>query len=227
MTRRISAGRWLFCLATLLPSAAAMAETSVVPPDTPAQIALFDSDHLGNITAPVRLDYSFVRQGDPARTYDDRVSADIRTLRDNGGKDVWTDFLSGDRRMPTPPVSGFHGNPLLMFFLEHDVLEMRQETGRPATYFRNRIRRAFLDGAQVSQITLDLQGRTAPATEIDITPFRDDPALTELPTVAGKSYRFVLSAEVPGTLYQISSHAPPSAGAAGIDEVMTFAGKQP
>lgn len=213
----------VFCLTILLAFPAA-AEVSA-PPDSPAQVALFDSDHLKNIPAPVRLDYSFVRHGDPARSYDDRVIAEIKALHENGGKDVWVDFLSGERQMPTPPVSGFHGNPLLMYFLEHDVIEMRRETGRPAAYFRNRIRRAFFDAAQTSQVSIDLAGKALPATEIDITPFGNDPNLADLPAVAAKSYRFILSNDVPGTLYQISSKMPPAGESAGVDEVMTYSGE--
>lgn len=226
MTGRSLPGPWLLCLATLLLAYPAAAD-SPSPPDSPAQAALFDSDHLGNIGTPVHLDYSFIRRGDPARTYDDHVSADIRALRPNGGKDVWIDFLSGERRMPTSPASGFHGNPLLMIFLEHDVIEMRRETGRPAAYFRNKIRRAFLDGAHINETTLEIAGQLKPATEIAITPFGNDPALADLPAVAGKSYRFVLCAAIPGTLYQISSRIPPAGTDAGVDEVMTFSGPRP
>lgn len=220
-----SIGLGVFLLAASL-AFPATAEVSP-PPDSPAQAALFDSDHLKNIPAPVRLDYSFVRRGDPSRTYDDHVTAEIRTLHENGGKDVWVAFLSGERQMPTPPVSGFHGNPLLMYFLEHDVIEMRQETGRPAAYFRNRIRRAFFDGAQTSPVSIDLAGKTLPATEIDITPFGNDPSLADLPAVAGKSYRFLLCDDVPGTLYQISSTMPPAGQSAGVEEVMTYSGETP
>jgi hypothetical protein len=196
-------------------------------PDSPAQAALFESDHLGNIPAPVRLEYSFVRRGDPARAYDDRVEAEIKTIHANGGRDVWINFLSGERQMPAAPVIDFHGNPLLMYFLEHDVLEMRQETGHPAAYFRNRIRRAFIDRARSSQISIDLAGKTVPATRIDIAPFGDDPNLADLPAIAGKSYLFILSSDVPGTLYQISSRTPPSEQNAGVDEVMTYSGEAP
>jgi len=35
-----------------------------------------------------------------------------------------------------PGVDDFHGNPLLMFFLEHDVQEMSAQFGVAAAYFR-------------------------------------------------------------------------------------------
>jgi hypothetical protein len=206
-----------------LPTIAVAAE----PPDSPAQVALFDSNHLSNIASPVKLDYRFVRQGDPSRSYDDHVVADIKAVHENGGRDVWVSFLSGERQMPTPPVAGFHGNPLLMYFLEHDVLEMRQETGRPAAYFRNRIRRAFFDGAQTQAVTIDVSGKAQTATEIDIMPFGHDPNLADLPAVAAKSYRFILCDQVPGTLYQIGSSMPSSADVPAVDETMTFAGEAP
>ena len=47
--------------------------------------------------------------------------------------------------MPFPPMIGFRGNPVLMFFLEHDVEEMQRVDGGAASYFRTRIRQAFVD----------------------------------------------------------------------------------
>ncbi len=80
------------------------------PPLSQAQIALFESDHLKGITRPVRLEYAFEHRGGSGGDYVDKVSADIREVHEDGGKDVAVDFLSGERRMNFPPVTGFHGN---------------------------------------------------------------------------------------------------------------------
>lgn len=204
-----------------------MAANAIGEPDSPAQVALFDSDHLKNIASPVHLTYSFVRSGSPDVAYDDKVIAEIREVHPDGAKDVWITFLSGERQMPAAPVVNFHGNPLLMYFLEHDVLEMKSETGVPATYFRNRIRQAFFNNAQTSQTTIDFGGHAQPATQIDISPFAKDPNLAPMPAVAGKTYRFVLCDQVPGTIYQIGSRMPPTSGQASVDEVMTYSGETP
>lgn len=196
------------------------------PPLSPAQIALFESDHLKSITKPVRLDYAFEHRGG-AGDFTDKVSETIRAVHEDGGKDVAVEFLSGEHQTNFPQVNGFHGNPVLMYFLEHDVVELRQATGGAATYFRNRIRRAFLD-AQMHPTEVTVDGKTQAATEIVITPFRNDAQIARFPGVADKSYRFVLCDAVPGTIYQISTSVPkataPTDGAA-FGESMTYSGE--
>ncbi len=220
---RKSSARYLLCAFVCL--AAPAAAGAAAEPEIPAQVALFDSDHLKNIHSPVRLNYSFARHGNPSQVYQDSVVADVRVVHPDGGKDVWIHFLSGQRQMPATPVMDFHGNPLLMYFLEHDVLEMRQETGIPAAYFRTRVRRAIVYGARISKVAVPLDGKTLPATEIDITPFGTDPGLANLPSVAGKTYHFILCDQVPGTIYQIGSRMPAAGNNPVVDESMTYVGE--
>jgi hypothetical protein len=125
-----------------------------------------------------------------------------------------------------PQVNGFHGNPLLMYFLEHDVIEMRQATGGAATYFRNRIRRAFADGAEMHPVEVTVDGRQQSATEITITPFRNDSLVERFPGVAERTYHFILCDAVPGTLYQISTATPKSAAPSAFEESMTYSGER-
>ena len=214
-------------LAAIGPAAAAEDQP---PPLSPAQIALFESDHLKSITKPVRLDYAFEHRGG-AGDFTDKVSETIRAVHEDGGKDVAVEFLSGEHQTNFPQVNGFHGNPVLMYFLEHDVVELRQATGGAATYFRNRIRRAFLDGADVHPTEVTVDGKTQAATEIVITPFRNDAQIARFPGVADKRYRFVLCDAVPGTIYQISTSVPKPAAAltgdavpAAFGESMTYSG---
>lgn len=194
-------------------------------PLSPAQVALFESDHLKSITRPVRLEYAFEHRGGAAGDYVDKVSADIREVHEDGRKDVAVEFLSGEHRMNFPPAMGFHGNPLLMFFLEHDVVEMRQATGGAATFFRNRIRRAFVDGAEMHPVEVTVDGRKQSGTEIVITPFRNDALVERFPGVAEKTYRFILCDAVPGTIYQISTAVGKSAVPSAFEESMTYSGE--
>jgi hypothetical protein len=216
----------LAVLALAAPGGAARAQDA--PPLSPAQVALFESDHMAQINRPERLEYRFSREAaDPAGDYTDRVWLDVRP-RSDGLKDIWVDFLSGERHRPFAPLMGFRGNPALMFFLEHDVEEMRRQTGGAATYFRNRIRQAFVDRAQLGPTELDRDGRRQKATEITLAPFRGDVHLALFPGLADKVYRFVLSDAVPGTLYEIASEVPgESAAKPRLTERMTFAAEAP
>lgn len=225
MSRRPSeiAGLAALALAACMAAAEASDENR---PLSPAQIALFESNQLKEISHPVVLDYSFRHHGGPDGDYIDKVSADIRAVRQDGRKDVWIDFLSGDRHVNFPPAIGFNGNPLLMFFLEHDATEMREATGGSAQYFRNRIRAAFVDQARMHPAEVTVDGAARQATEIEVTPFRDDPNLARFPGFAAKTYRFILSDAVPGGIYEISTTvAAPGAAPDIFEEWMTYAGE--
>jgi hypothetical protein len=140
---------------------------------------------------------------------------------------VWTDFLSAERHVPFPPLTDFHGNPLIMFFLERDVGEMHRLTGGTATYFRNRIRQAFVDQAQLKTIELQRDGKPMQATEITLAPFVQDPHAAVFPGLAEKRYRFVLSEAVPGRVVEIQSEAPSKTGQFATKETMTFVSEAP
>jgi len=196
-------------------------------PLSPAQVALFESDHLRSIGTAERLEYSFRRETpDTDGSYRDHVDIDVRPRAD-GGKDVWTEFLSGEHRMPAPPLMGFHGNPVIMFFLEHDVVEMNKLTGGTATYFRNRIRQAFVDKAEQRQVTLERDGKPINATEITLVPFKGDERIAVFPGLTEKRYRFVLSDAVPGAVFEIEASSSSATGQFSAKDTMTFEGTRP
>jgi hypothetical protein len=198
------------------------------PPLSPAQVALFETDHLKAIHEAERLQYRFDHQtAKSGDAYSDQVNLDVRP-RDDGAKDVWVEFLTGARHIPFPPLSEFHGNPVLMYFLEHDVSSMHDETGGAAAYFRNRIRRAFVDKATLREIEVQRDGKPAAATEITLVPFHGDSRIAAFPGLQDKRYRFVLSDDVPGGVYEIAAEVPGDAGKAPrLKETMTFAAEMP
>lgn len=190
-----------------------------------AQIALFESDHLKEISHPTVLDYTFRHHGGADGDYVDKVSADIRSVDPDGKKDVWVDFLTGGHHVTFPPAIGFNGNPVLMYFLEHDVTEMEAATGGSALYFRNRIRAAFLHDAKMHPVDVTIDGALHQATEIEVVPFRHDPNIARFPGFAEKIYRFVLSDAVPGSFYEISTTLAAESGTKTFEEWMTYAGE--
>jgi hypothetical protein len=200
-------------------------------PLSEAQIALFESDHLRDIHQPTQLEYRFhhqARGGKEDGDYVDRIALDLHP-RDDGGKDVWVDFLSGEHHVAYPPLMGFHGNPVLMFFMEHDVDEMHRATGSAATYFRNSIRRAFVDQAAIKPVDVQWDGKPRPATEITLAPFaRDSQIAAAFPALKDKQYRFVLSQAVPGQVYEIAAQVPGEPGGPPqAEDSMLFAGERP
>jgi hypothetical protein len=197
-------------------------------PLSPAQVALFETDHLGAIGKAERLQYRYDHAAaDGAEAYVDQVNLDVRP-RGDGAKDVWVEFLTGKRRVEFPPLSQFRGNPVVMYFLERDVLTMREQTGGAASYFRNRIRHAFVDDAELRQIEVTHGGMTLPATEISLVPFRGDTRIAVFPGLGEKRYRFVLSDAVPGRVYEIEAEVPGAPGQASrVKDTLTFAAEAP
>ena len=195
-------------------------------PLSPAQIALFETPHLANVSQPVTLDYSFVENG--AVNFTDRVAIHVSAPHSDGTKLVSFDFLTGAHKIPYPPVDNFAGNPLLMMFLEHDVETMKQQFGLSATYFRNRIREAFVDRAVVSDTSFMLAGQSLAANQITVQPFLGDHRLDRLPTVQAKTYVFVLAKGVPGTLAELRTEIPPDAtdGAPAFRDTLTYTGER-
>ncbi len=147
------------------------AEPQDTRPLSSAQTALFETPHLRNVSQAETLEYSFVRSG--ASGFTDRVEIHIGAPHADGTKSVSFDFLTGARHLPYPTVDNFAGNPLLMMFLERDVRDMKEQLGLSATYFRNRIREAFVDRAVVADASFMLDGRALPAREITVRPFAD------------------------------------------------------
>jgi hypothetical protein len=188
-------------------------------PLSAAQTALFENDHLGAIKHPATLDYVFHHDG--SEPFEDTVVLVLREIHQDGSKDVSIEFLSGEHRMGFEPVTRFRGNPLIMYFLEWDVRGMHQATGGSALYFRNRIREAFLDQAELADASITVDGRSESAKAITLQPYRHDPGIERYAAFRDKRYRFVLSDAVPGMVYEIEATLP-GAGAdapASVDRV--------
>lgn len=185
---------------------------------TPAQLALFDTPHLKNISAPGTLFYDFRHSAAAGAGFDDRVELTVTEVRADGRKNLSVQYLSGERRRSFPAIEGFRGNPLVMLFLQHDVEEMQRLAGGVTSYFRNRIRFAFRDKVELAEITVEHGGRALAATRITIRPFVGDPNQARFQAFVDKWYEFVLAPELPGGIYRIRSVVPARDGGAPLIE---------
>ena len=190
---------------------------------SPAQLALFDTPHLQNITGPATLDYRFEQREAKGDSFEDSIKMTVISVRDDGRKDLSVLLFSGKRERSYENLAGFRGNPLIMLFLQHDVQELARLTGGGSSYFRNRIRHAFRGRSEVSDIAVEHEGRQIKATRIVLTPFVGDPKLGGFPDIAAKWYEFVLAPQIPGGIYRIRSVAPSQAGGApAIESSVVF-----
>jgi len=170
---------------------------------SPAQRAIFNTPHLANITEPVTLRYTYQHQGTLEQAFDDVVDVIITKVMPDGSRDVSFSFLSDKHHQDFPVVEGFHSNPVIMMFLEHDVAGLSSQTGGSALYFRNRIRDAFVDRATAEEPTVPFGGKDVPATHVTLQPFLQDPMRERFEKFAEKTYEFYLAPDVPGGVYSI------------------------
>ncbi len=217
----------LLAISTFGPARADEALPDDTRPLSPAQIALFETPHLRNVDHPETLDYGFVRDG--AAGFADKVALHVRRVNPDGTKDLSFDYLTGDHHVQFPELDHFRGNPLLMLTLERDVTEMRDAVGLSATYFRNKIREAFVTGATVADATFVLGGVSMPAREITVHPFKGDPRLARIQSLQDKSYIFILADGVPGTVAEIHIAVPADAAMAApaFNQRTIFVGVEP
>ena len=202
-------GAGAMALACLCTVARAQAPADDLRPLSPAQVALFETPHLRNVDRAETLDYGFTREGPGGFT--DTVALHVRRVNPDGTKTLAFDYLTGERRVRFPELDNFRGNPLLMLTLERDVNEMKEAVGLSTSYFRNKIREAFVTGATVADGTFDLDGAAVPARVISVQPFSGEARLERIPSLQAKRYTFVLADAVPGTLAEIRIDTPADA----------------
>lgn len=225
--RMLRAGTMTILLAISTISTARADEA--LPDDTrplsPAQLALFETPHLRNVDHAETLDYGFIRDGGAGFT--DKVALHVRRVNPDGTKDLSFDYLTGDHHVQFPELDHFRGNPLLT--LERDVDEMRDAVGLSASYFRNKIREAFVTGATLTDATFILGGVSMPAREITVHPFKGDPRLGRIQSLQDKSYSFILADGVPGTVAEIRIAVPADAAMAApaFSQRTIFVGVEP
>lgn len=195
-------------------------------PLSPAQIALFETPHLQNVSQTGTLDYEFVRDGTAG--FSDTVSVHVRRINANGTKDLTFDYLTGSRNVRFQELSGFRGNPVLMHTLDRDTTVMKEALGVSSNYFRNKIRESFVS-ATVTDATYVYNGKPVPARIVVVRPFEGDPRLQRMASVQAKTYTFVLSDEVPGTVAEIRIEMPADGPmqASAFAERLTFKGTTP
>ncbi|MFC0135933.1 hypothetical protein CR105_01245 [Massilia eurypsychrophila] len=184
-----------------------------------AETLLFQANHLQNVRAPLTLIYAFHKAGSLEQGFDDQV----RLMLSLDKPAVTMHFLSGDRQRPVPIADNPEGNPVLLGFLERDIAEMARRTGGSGNYFRKRIRLALAESAQVRPQRFSYAGKAVDGNAISIAPYLNDPMHHRYGQYVGKRYTFVVSAQVPGGVYELRATVAGALGAAPLlEETLTL-----
>ena len=193
-----------------------------------AERLLFMTNQLTQLRPPTVLRYSFRKSGSMEEGFEDSVSIALSKLPDGTCCNGVGDFLTGARKLKLPEVPAAEGNPVILYFLEHDVREMQRLTKGSQYHFRKRIRMAVYQAAQVRDVSMAYRGKTIKGTEVEISPYLDDPNRSRYEALAVKQYVFMLSDAVPGGVYGIRTRiGAPSQPAALIAEELYVEGAEP
>lgn len=163
-----------------------------------AERLLFMGKQMARIKPPATLRYTFRKSGALEEAFDDRVVLNFKRTAAGTCCAVVGDFLTGARRLDLPEVENAEANPVLLYFLERDIREMKRLTQWSPNYYRKRIRMAAFEAAKVSTVSVRYQGNSVAAKQIDLAPYDEDPARSRYEKFARKTYRFLMSDAVPG-----------------------------
>lgn len=201
-------GAMALALACVFPPVLAQGtESAAAPSDvqdfSEAERLLFMGDQLSKLQPPATLHYRFHKGGSLESGFDDDVKLLLAAAADGKCCAVKGEFLTGERRIDLPEIERADGNPVLLYFLERDVRDMKRLARGNENYYRKRIRMAAYKGARVTPIQLSYDGRPVDGKQVTLAPYDDDPARSRFEKYARKTYDFFLSDGVPGGIYGI------------------------
>lgn len=168
-----------------------------------AEKLLFMTPQLGRLKPPQMLTYSFKKGGSFEPGFDDKVAVQFTPQAGGGCCAAHGEFLTEGRRLVMPDIPEADANPVILYFLEHDVREMNRLTKGAQNHFRKMIRMAVYKGATVRDVSVRWRGQQIKATEIGFSPYLEDPNRPKYEKFFKKEYRFVLSDAVPGGVFSI------------------------
>lgn len=184
-------------------AAAPAREAADATPIAPAERLLFMTPHLQGVAAQTELDYSMITSGPP-----EKVNDTVRVLVPSANNASHNASVSDRTGQVQVPAGDLPCNPVILYFLEHDIAEMEQLTGGQRRYFQKRVRLALAANPPIVPVNANLNGKPVKARKIEIQPYRNDPNAQRFPQFVGKRYTFVFADDVPGGVSQIHTEVP-------------------
>ena len=191
---------------------------------------LFETPYLSRLAPGTTLAYDFSRRdSNPALfgpAFEDKIELTLAPEADERTRTAMVSYFTGERHQAAGPFRGMTGNPIVMLFLEQDVLAMsRMLRGNPR-YLRNRWRTELNRGATVEPRRFRFGGHEIEGWKISLTPYAADPNRAQFREFAEKRYEFLVGDAVPGGIYEIRTVTPAAdgSGPALLEERLSLAG---
>ena len=189
-----------------------------------ANVKLFIDPHLDNINEPSRIFYKFEKKSSREDNFIGNVVLNIVKIDDEKKKYITFRYLKGRNKVRFPPQIGAKGNPIFMLFFERDARDMQRLTGGNALFFRSRIRHSIA-ATEIVEKKINFKGREIEATEIYFQPFLKTKLKNRVSRYKNKEFRVILSNDIPGHIYQISTYANDTEDTKDTTtEILTFQG---
>ncbi len=230
MNRRRRQLLQLLAASCALPAAQAAAQAAAPAGASPVSAAendLFVADHLANVGDARRLVYELERTEGGRPPESERIELRLGEPNADGSRPVRVQFSSTAHGLSLPDIESARGNPVVLAFLERDVRIAQRVTGGQAAHFRRRLRMALADDATVTEIGTEFGGRQVRARLIMATPFANDLNRARYGAMADKSYRFLLSPEVPGWVVELRTLVRDASSGTSINETMRLVEARP
>jgi hypothetical protein len=188
------------CVACQLHAGAFAADADEI---SPAERLIFTTDHLHGVEQQTELDYTFLSSDQPAHSTD--IVRVLVVSPDNAKGDAQVSDHSGAVPLPN---GGLQCNPVIIYFLEHDIAEMERLTGGQRRYFQQRLRLALAAGPKIDTVTSQIGGKSVKAQQIVVQPYLNDPNAERFAQYTGKRYTFLIADTVPGQVALIRTDVP-------------------
>jgi hypothetical protein len=169
----------------------------------PAERLLFMTPHLRGVAAQTELDYAMTLSHPP-----EKASDTVRVLVKSANNSADDASVSDRTGKVSVPSGGLPCNPVIVYFLEHDIAEMEQLTGGQRRYFQKRVRLALAANPPITPVTSNVNGKAVKARKIEIQPYLNDPNAQRFPDFVSKRYTFVFADDIPGGVSLIRTEVP-------------------
>ena len=134
----------------------------------------------------------------------------------------------GKKKKPIEKIANAVSNPVILEYLEADIIEMQKLTKGQPNYFRKRIRAALAEGPEIFRKKQTFNGESIEVLTFSIEPYAKDPLRFEsgrskYRRYSKKKYIFYLSENIPGHILGIDYEIPKRKKKGAVQE---YYGKQ-
>lgn len=188
---------------------------------------LFEGEHYLKAPPGTVLKYSFertVRDPDKVKPgFKDVVELTLEPGEAATKRNVIVTLFKGPQHRAAGPFDNVAFNPTAILMLELHLGDFAKLLGGNPRYFKNAIRTGMREAAGAEPVKVKLGTGEVDGTQFTVRPYVNDPQKARMAAFSETVYRFTVSPEVPGVIYEIRITTPaPDGGAPLVEEVTRY-----